>query len=418
MGAKAMSSGCGGHHASAMTLESALDAVLQSVTVMAESEKVGLLDASGRILAQDVMATSNVPGHTNSAMDGYAVRWEDTRAPGDISLRVVGESFAGHPYTGNRLQAGECVRIMTGAVVPESADTIVIQEDTQRDGDTVKLLVACRQGEHVRLAGEDIKAGSAVLSAGRKLRAADVGLLASIGVAEVTVWRRVKVAYFSTGDELRAVGETLEHGQIHDSNRYTLHAMLVEAGVEPIDLGVVRDDPVALRQAFAMAAERADVVVTSGGASVGDADYVTAILAELGQVAFWNVAMKPGRPLVFGKLHGADFFGLPGNPVSVMVTFLQVVRPALAVMSGAPHAPPLRFRARAACKLHKKPGRMEFQRGILTCDEGAEPSVVSTGRQGSGILRSVNQANCFIVLGLDSGSVEAGEWVTVEPFRS
>ncbi|HUH32220.1 MAG TPA: molybdopterin molybdotransferase MoeA, partial [Rhodanobacter sp.] len=248
MGAKAMSSGCGGHHASAMTLESALDAVLQSVTVMTESEKVGLLDASGRILAQDVMATSNVPGHTNSAMDGYALRWEDTRAPGDISLRVVGESFAGHPYTGNSLQAGECVRIMTGAVVPESADTIVIQEDTLRDGDTVKLLVACRQGEHVRLAGEDIKAGSAVLSAGRKLRAADVGLLASIGVAEVTVWRRVKVAYFSTGDELRAVGETLEHGQIHDSNRYTLHAMLGEAGVEPIDLGVVRDDPVALRQ--------------------------------------------------------------------------------------------------------------------------------------------------------------------------
>ena len=413
---KVASVGCGGHHASAMTLESALDAVLKSVTVVAESESLGLLDAAGRVLAQDVISATNVPGHTNSAMDGYALRWEDTRSPGATSLHVVGESFAGHPYTGSSLRAGECVRIMTGAVVPESADTIVIQEDTQRDGDIIKLQTDCRQGEHVRLAGEDIKIGTVVLSAGRKLRAADLGLLASIGVAEVRVNRRVKVAYFSTGDELRAVGEPLENGQIHDSNRYTLHAMLGEAGVESIDLGVVRDDPAALREAFAVAAERADVVVTSGGASVGEADYITDILAELGQVSFWNVAMKPGRPVVFGKLHGAKFFGLPGNPVSVMVTFLQLVRPALAVMSGAPYAPPLRFRARATCKLHKKPGRMEFQRGVLTCHPGADASVESTGRQGSGILRSVNQANCFIVLELDSGPVEKGEWVTVEPF--
>lgn len=416
--AKFTSGGCGGHHASAMTLESALDAVLKSVKVVAESESIGLLDAPGRILAQDVISAVNVPGHTNSAMDGYALRWEDTRSAEGTLLRVVGESFAGHPYAGASLRAGECIRIMTGAVVPESADTIVIQEDTQRDGDTIKFQIECRRGEHVRLAGEDIKLGTAVLPAGRKLRAADLGLLASVGVADVDVKRKVKVAYFSTGDELRAVGETLENGQIHDSNRYTLHAMLGEAGVEAIDLGVVRDDPAALRKAFAAAAERADVVVTSGGASVGEADYVTDILAELGQVSFWNVAMKPGRPLVFGKLHGAEFFGLPGNPVSVMVTFLQVVRPALAVMSGAPHAPPLRFRARAASRLHKKPGRMEFQRGILTCREGADPSVDITGRQGSGILRSVSQANCFIVLGLDSDSVEQGEWVTVEPFLS
>lgn len=416
--AKFTSSGCGGHHASAMTLESALDAVLKSVKVVAESESIGLLDAPGRILAQDVISAVDVPGHTNSAMDGYALRWEDTRSPEGTSLRVVGESFAGHPYAGGSLRAGECIRIMTGAVVPESADTIVIQEDTQRDGDTIKFQIECRRGEHVRLAGEDLKRGSVALSAGRKLRAADLGLLASLGVPDVHVKRKVKVAYFSTGDELRAVGETLENGQIHDSNRYTLHAMLGEAGVEAIDLGVVRDDPAALRQAFALAAERADVVVTSGGASVGEADYVTGILAEQGQVSFWNVAMKPGRPLVFGKLHGAEFFGLPGNPVSVMVTFLQVVRPALAVMSGAPYAPPLRFRARAASRLHKKPGRMEFQRGILTCHEGADPSVDITGRQGSGILRSVSQANCFIVLGLDSGSVEQGEWVQVEPFPS
>ncbi|MEO8778823.1 MAG: gephyrin-like molybdotransferase Glp [Rhodanobacter sp.] len=416
MAEKVASVGCGGHDAMAMTLESALDAVLKSVNVVAESELLGLQDAAGRVLAQDVISATDVPGHTNSAMDGYAIRWEDARSPGGTSLQVVGESFAGHPYTGASLRAGECVRIMTGAVVPESADTIIIQEDTQRDGDTIKWQAECRQGDHVRRAGEDIKAGTLVLSAGRKLRAVDLGLLASVGVALVRVRRRVKVAFFSTGDELRAVGEPLENGQIHDSNRYTLHAMLGEAGVESIDLGVVRDDPAALREAFTRAAECADAVVTSGGASVGEADYIAELLAELGQVSFWNVAMKPGRPVVFGKLHGAEFFGLPGNPVSVMVTFLQLVRPALAVMSGAPYAPPLRFRARAACKLHKKPGRMEFQRGILTCAAGADPSVDSTGRQGSGILRSVNQANCFIVLDLERGSVEQGDWVTVEPF--
>lgn len=414
---KPRTGGCGGHHAHAMTLESALEAVLESVSVVKETENVGLMDALDRILARDVYSAVDVPGHTNSAMDGYALRCEDAQSPGDVSLRVVGESFAGRPYVG-RLDPGECVRIMTGAVVPELADTIVIQENTTREGDAIELKAGCRKGDNIRPAGEDIKAGEMVLSAGRKLRPSDLGLLASIGVPEVRVRRRVKVAYLSTGDELRPVGEALENGQIHDSNRYTLHGMLSQAGVENIDLGVVRDDPDALRDAFEMAAERADAVVTSGGASVGEADYVTDMLAETGEVAFWQIAMKPGRPLIYGRLHGAAFFGLPGNPVSVMVTFLQVVRPALAVMSGAPHEPPIRFRARAERRLHKKPGRMEFQRGIFRCDKNGEPRVESTGHQGSGILRSMSRANCFIVLDRNSGPIEKGEWVTVEPFLS
>ncbi|MGH8127269.1 MAG: molybdopterin molybdotransferase MoeA [Gammaproteobacteria bacterium] len=417
MVAKSRAGGCGGHHADAMTLESALETVLKSVSAVEETEEVELMDALGRILARDVYSAVDVPGHTNSAMDGYALRCEDAQSPGDKSLRIVGESFAGSPYAGS-LNPGECVRIMTGAVVPESADTVIMQENTERNGDAIKLQASCRKGDNIRAAGEDIKTGEMVLPAGRKLRPSDLGLLASIGVPEVQVRRRVKVAYLSTGDELRPVGEALENGQIHDSNRYTLHGMLSQTGVESIDLGVVKDDPEALRSAFEMAAKQADAVVTSGGASVGEADYVTDILAEMGEVSFWQIAMKPGRPLIYGKLHGAVFFGLPGNPVSVMVTFLQVVRPALAVMSGAPHEPPIRFKARAERKLHKKPGRMEFQRGIFRYNENGDPGVDSTGHQGSGILRSMNQANCFIVLDRSSGPIEKGEWVTVEPFLS
>lgn len=417
MVSKSAADGCGGHHANRMTLESALEAVLASVDVVSETEDVGLMSALGRVLSREVDSAVDVPGHTNSAMDGYALRYEDVLSSGEVSLRVVGESFAGRPYAGE-LNPGECVRIMTGAVVPEFMDTIVIQENVERSGDLVQLVAGCSKGDNVRPAGEDIKAGEVVLPVGRKLRPSDLGLLASIGVPEVQVKRRVKVAYFSTGDELRPVGEKLGSGQIHDSNRYTLHGMLDQAGVEAIDLGVVRDDPEALRSAFEVAADRADAVVTSGGASVGDADFVTDLLAELGEVSFWHVAMKPGRPLVYGKLHGAAFFGLPGNPVSAMVTFLQVVKPALAVMSGMPYEPPIRFNARAERKLQKKPGRMEFQRGVLRRGGDGVATVDSTGHQGAGILRSVSRANCFIVLDRDSGPVEKGEWVTVEPFFS
>lgn len=407
--------GCGGHHAKAMSLESALEAILGSIRPIEATEEASPMEGLGRVLAEDIRSPFDVPGHTNSAMDGYAFRHGDCPSSGKISLRLAGESFAGHPFSG-RLQPGECIRIMTGAVVPDTADTVVMQEDVVEADGRVELHDLPRKGANVRPAGEDIRAGELVLAAGRVLRAADLGMIASMGIAAFNVRHRAKVAFFSTGDELRPVGEPLEAGQIHDSNRYTLHGLLSQLGVDTLDLGIVKDDPGALRNALESASAHADVVITSGGVSVGEADYVTDMLAELGDVSFWQVAMKPGRPLVYGSLGNAVFFGLPGNPVSVMATFLQVVRPALRVISGAPYEAPLRLNARAEHAIRKKPGRMEFQRGILRRAGDGGQSVSTTGHQGSGILRSMSEANCFIVLPSDSGRVEAGEWVLVEPF--
>lgn len=407
--------GCGGHDAKAMSLDSALEAILGSVRPIEATEEVSPMEGLGRILAEDIRSPFDVPGHTNSAMDGYAFRHGDCPFSGRISLRLAGESFAGHPFSG-RLQPGECIRIMTGAVVPDTADTVVMQEDVVEADGHVELHDLPRKGANVRPAGEDIRAGEVVLATGRVLRAADLGMIASMGIAAFEVRRRAKVAYFSTGDELRPVGEPLEAGQIHDSNRYTLHGLLGQLGVDTLDLGIVKDDPGALRKALEKASTNADVVLTSGGVSVGEADYVTDMLAEVGDVSFWQVAMKPGRPLVYGSLGNAVFFGLPGNPVSVMATFLQVVRPALRVMSGASYEAPLRFDARAEHAIRKKPGRMEFQRGILRRGTDGALSVRTTGHQGSGILRSMSEANCFIVLPSDGVRVEAGEMVAVEPF--
>lgn len=407
--------GCGGHHSKAMSLESALEAILGSIKPIEASEDASPMGALGRVLAEDIRSPFDVPGHTNSAMDGYAFRQEDCASSGKASLRLAGESFAGHPFSG-QLHPGECIRIMTGAVVPETADTVVMQEDVIEADGTVELNDVPRKGANIRPAGEDIRAGEVVLSAGRVLRASDLGMIASMGIASFKVRRRVKVAFFSTGDELRPVGEALEAGQIHDSNRYTLHGLLCQSGIDTLDMGIVKDDPGALREAFNAASADADVVITSGGVSVGEADYVTDMLEELGDVSFWQIAMKPGRPLVYGSLGNAVFFGLPGNPVSVMATFLQVVRPALKVISGAPYAEPLRLDARAEHAIRKKPGRMEFQRGILRSGKNGGLSVRTTGHQGSGILRSMSEANCFIVLPADSGRVDAGESVVVEPF--
>lgn len=407
--------GCGGHNSKAMSLESALEAILGSVRPIEPTEEISPMEGLGRVLAEDIRSPFDVPGHTNSAMDGYAFRHGGGPSSGKMSLRLAGESFAGHPFSG-RLQPGECIRIMTGAVVPDTADTVVMQEDVVEADGRAELNEVPHKGANVRPAGEDIRAGEVVLAAGRLLRAADLGMIASMGIAAFKVRRRVKVAYFSTGDELRPVGEPLEAGQIHDSNRYTLHGLLGQLGVDTLDLGIVKDDPGALRKALEKASTNADVVLTSGGVSVGEADYVTDMLAEVGDVSFWQVAMKPGRPLVYGSLGNAVFFGLPGNPVSVMATFLQVVRPALRVISGASYEAPLRFDARAEHAIRKKPGRMEFQRGILRRDTAGALSVRTTGHQGSGILRSMSEANCFIVLPADGGRVEAGEMVSVEPF--
>jgi molybdopterin molybdotransferase len=399
-----------------LTCEEALARLLSAVKPLEDSERVHLRAALGRVLAEPVTARFDVPAHTNSAMDGYAVASADLPASGIGELRVVGASFAGKPWHG-ALGAGEAVRIMTGAVMPDGADTVLIQERVEEQDGRIRFMPGHKRGQHVRAAGEDLKTGEAVFEPGRRLSAADLGVIASLGVAEVAVWRRPRVAFFSTGDELRSLGESLGLGEIYDSNRYTLHGMLTELGVEVVDLGVVSDDPAALEHAFARAARAADAVITSGGVSVGEADYTREILGRLGEVRFWKVAMKPGRPLAFGQIDGAWFFGLPGNPVSVMVTFYEFVRPALEKLMGTRPRQPWTVPARTTAALKKRPGRVEFQRGFLARGADGALTVTPTGDQGSGILSSMSQANCFIVLPLETAAVDAGAVVEVQPFH-
>jgi len=384
---------------------------LQPVTA---TERLSVRAALGRVLAEDVVSPLNVPAHDNSAMDGYAVRCVDLKGDGEASLKVTGTAFAGAPFQGT-VKAGECVRIMTGGVVPAGADTIVMQEHVKAVQDRVTIGPGQTKGQNLRRAGEDLTAGQIALKRGLLLRPADVGLVASLGIGEVTVYRRLRVAFFSTGDELVSIGTQLKEGQIYDSNRYTLHGMLTRLGCEVLDMGVVRDDPKLLEKAFHDAAAAADVVITSGGVSVGEADFVKDLLNKLGEVVFWKIAMKPGRPLAYGKIGAAHFFGLPGNPVSVMVTFYQFVRDALLKLSGRDPVPPLpTFKVPCVSNLKKAPGRTEFQRGVLERDSHGTWSVRVTGEQGSGILRSMSEANCFIILPDTQGNVASGTLVEVQ----
>lgn len=407
--------GCGDHDPEAIGCEEALARLLDGCAPVAGTERVALRSGLGRVLAADIRSHTDVPPHTNSAMDGYAVRSADLEVPAP-RLELVGEAFAGRPF-GGRVGPGQCVRIMTGAVVPEGADTVVPQEYAERHGEAVHIVRTVGPGENVRAAGEDLAAGEVVLESGHRLTPADLGLLASLGFAEVPVRRRLRAAFFSTGDELRSIGEPLGPGDIYDSNRYTLYGMLTALGADLLDLGVVRDVPEELRRAFLEAAACADVVLTSGGVSVGEADYVKRILEEVGQIRFWKVAMKPGRPLAVGRIGDAAFFSLPGNPVSAMVTFYQFVQPTLRRMMGEREVLPLTVRARCTARLRKKPGRAEFQRGVLERAPDGVLTVRTTGAQGSGILRSMSEANCFIVLPLEQGPVEPGAEVDVQPFR-
>lgn len=390
-----------------------IDTVIRPVNGV---EQVALRAALGRVLAATVTSPIDVPAHTNSAMDGYAVRYADLPASGVRTFQVIGSAFAGGPFAGT-LTAGTAVRIMTGAVIPDGADCVVMQEQTERDGEQVRIGSGHKAGQNIRQAGEDLTTGSVVLEAGRWLTPADIGLLASLGVAEVRVRRRLRVAFFSTGDELRSIGEPLGTGEIYDSNRYTLYGMLTRLGVDVIDMGVIRDRREDLRAAFSEAAACADAVITSGGVSVGEADFVKEILTALGEVSFWKIAMKPGRPLAFGKIENALFFGLPGNPVSVMVTFYQFVQPALKRMLGQADTGPVTLQAPCTTRLKKKPGRREFQRGILERQPDGRIVVHGTGDQGSGILNTMSRANCFIILPEDCATVEPGGLVEVQPFE-
>ncbi len=399
-----------------ISVEEALGRIEGHIEPVAGTERVPVRGALNRVLARPVASPFDVPGYANSAMDGYAVRAADLPGADAVNLRVMGTAWAGAPFAGH-LAPGQCVRIMTGAKLPEGSDTVVMQEHVERTGERVRVGPGHRPGQNVRHPGEDIGAGTAVLDAGCRLTPSELGLIASLGIAEVTVKRRVRVAFFSTGDELRSIGEPLGEGELYDSNRYTLHGMLARLGVEVLDMGVVRDRREDVEAAFGAAADAADAIITSGGVSVGEADYVTETLQRLGEVNFWKIAMKPGRPLAFGRVAEAWFFGLPGNPVSVMVTFYQFVQPALRRLAGETPVAPKRFRVPAATPLRKRPGRVEFQRGVLVRDEDGRLTVHSTGLQGSHVLSGMSRANCFIVLPLETGDLEAGAEVEVEPFE-
>jgi len=406
----------GGYDPNALPVGKAQEFIGRLVPKVSAVESVALRSSLGRVLARDIVSPIDVPSHDNSAMDGFALRGTDLAASGDTRLTIAGTGYAGQAFDGP-LPARHCVRIMTGAVMPPGLDTVVPQEFTRTESDVLHVPAgAVRTGDNRRLAGEDLACGSAALRAGRLLRPADLGLLASLGRAEVPVFRRLRVAFFSTGDELRSIGEPLDAGCVYDSNRYTIWAMLQRLGCEVIDFGVVRDQPESLRSAFSEAAASADAVITSGGVSVGVADHTKQIMAELGDVLFWRISMRPGRPMAIGRIKDAILFGLPGNPVAVMVTFYAFVRDALLAMSGAAVEPMPLLRAACATPLRKKPGRTEYQRGIVSRGADGRWQVAITGSQGSGILSSMSAANGMVLLHHEQGSVEAGDEVDVIPF--
>ncbi len=411
--------GAGGCDAQAHELLSVAEAkqrIMDLASPLSGRERLGIRAALGRVLAEDIVSPINVPPHDNSAMDGYAVMASDLPDDGERTLQIVGSAFAGRPST-TILQSGQCIRIMTGAVLPLNADTVIAQELVRANGTQIVVTAGHRCGQDVRRAGEDVRADDVVLGAGTQIAPAELGLLASLGVAEVTVLRRLRVAFFSTGDELRGTAETLGPGEIHDSNRYSIHGMLARLDIESLDMGVIRDRRDDVRKAIREASALADVVISSGGVSVGEADYIKETLEELGEIQFWRMAMKPGKPLAVGRIARTLFFGLPGNPVSVMATFYQFVQPALRHMQGHRHETGLLLRVPTITALHKEPGRLEYQRGILERDSDGRLVVRTTGLQDSHVLTSMSRANCFIILPAESSGASAGEAVEVQPFH-
>jgi len=396
----------------AMSVDQARTFIQQFLNPVSETESLPIRESLGRVLSENITSPNNVPNHNNSAMDGYAFQYRE----GIQLIHVKGTAYAGKPFVGE-LNPREGIRIMTGAVIPEHCDTVIMQEKTvDKGGDYINLLELPAKGANIRLAGEDMRLGEVVLHKGHKIQPADLGLLASLGITEVSVNRHLKVAFFSTGDELVSVGKPLAEGQIYDSNRYTIYGMLNRLGVHITDYGAIADDPALLEDTLLKAAKSHDVVITSGGVSVGEADYMKSLLTKHGQVLFWKINMKPGRPLAYGKVEDAHYFGLPGNPVSTMVTFYQFVRSALLSLMGSTVGPLPTFKATLSTPVRKAKGRTEFQRGILFNDDG-EWKVSAIANQGSGILSSMSQANCFIILGEEMGGCDAGETVNVQPLQ-
>jgi molybdopterin molybdotransferase len=399
-----------------ISLSAALNKIEERVVPVHACERLPIRECLDRVNNEAVKSPHNVPPLPNSAMDGFALAI-DSLAQGKVTeLDEIGTAFAGTPFAG-ACGPGQCVRIMTGALIPEGADAVIMQEQVEiTDAGKIRIDADHRVGENIRQAGEDIAKGETVIDAGARLSPADLGVLASLGIGQLQVKRKPVVAFFSTGDELVSIGKPLEPGKIYDSNRYSLHGMLSSMAVDIIDLGVVKDEPKAMREVLEKAALQADLIISTGGVSVGEADFIKPALADLGTTEFWKIAIKPGRPLTFGQIEASIFMGLPGNPVAVMVTFSQFVVPAIHALAGANPKRPALFRARALDAMRKKPGRYEFQRGIATLDDNGEWEVAKTGKQGSGILTSMSRANCFIVLPDENAGVEAGDEVKIQFF--
>lgn len=410
-----------GYDPQALRADTALAFLQTLVAPVAQSESVALKAALGRVLAADVVSPIDVPAHDNSAMDGYAFRGDLLQAGTELTLEIAGTAFAGKAWSG-AMNAGQCLKIMTGAVMPSGLDTVVPQELVQLAGNRITIPAdALRRGDNRRFRGEDLALGKPALLAGSRVGPAALGLLASLGLARVTVQRKLRVAFFSTGDEILSLGEAPREGAVYDSNRYTLFGLLTRMGVEVLDMGVVRDDPQALEAAFSAAAEDADAIITSGGVSVGEADHTKAVMRTLAGgesgVAFWKIAMRPGRPMAVGRIGNAMLFGLPGNPVAVMVTFLAFVRPALLQMMGSTAQETPLLKAHSLEAIRKKPGRTEYQRAIVETSHDGSLQVRTTGQQGSGVLSSMAAANGLLVLQHDQGNVAIGDEVDVLMFE-
>lgn len=397
-----------------IALDAALLKMLTAVTAINESHSLPLAQCFGRISASVIKSPMNVPGFDNSAMDGYAVRIADLS---DAPLPIAGNALAGQPFTGD-WPAASCIRIMTGAPVPAGCDAVIMQEQASVTDQGITFTHHPCAGYNLRRCGEDIRCGDEVVHAGQQLNATNLPLLAALGIGEIHVIRKLRVALFSTGDELQLSGKPLAAGQIYETNRLAISLMLKQLDCEIIDLGIIKDDPRALRAAFMQADGQADVIISSAGVSVGDMDYIKTVLQQLGNIVFWRLAIKPGKPFAFGRLQHSWFCGLPGNPVSAVITFYQLVQPLLAKLAGKQgEVLPQRLRVRCVTPIHKIPGRLEFQRGLLRQNHDGQTEVASTGQQGSHILSSLSAANCFIVLERERGDIASGDWVDVEPFN-
>jgi molybdopterin molybdotransferase len=400
-----------------LTVVTALEQIRAAIHAVSDSETLSLNNALGRVLATALYSPINLPTERNSAMDGYAFASSDVKNDQPFTLQLIGTSWAGKPFQG-QLQQGQCVRIFTGAVLPDQADSVIMQEHIQYQGSEIHFPANTKIRQNVRAIGEDTPQDGLLCQQGKKLTAVDLALLATAGINSVSVLRAIKIAIFSTGDELVALGQPLKTGQIYDSNRYLLMGLLADSCYQLTDLGVIADNRQALSQAFTAAAKNHDVIISTGGASVGDADYIKEVLTECGKVNFWKIAIKPGKPLTFGTIGDCYFFGLPGNPVSAQVTFQKLVAPALQQLTGTASTQALQLTATSLSNLKKSAGRQEFQRGILTQDETGKLWVATSGRQGSNILTAMSISNCYIVLPSECKGVAVGDTVLVEPFSA